>query len=129
MSIEEIAAKVRRGEIRAREQVERAIALATSHEAYHAILALTTERAYQRAEEIDQQVAEGHFEGRLAGIPFVVKDNFLAFGAPTPIPTICFSVQCFSMRTDNFSAKASMKSSTSGYSTVFKFPFAKIIPR
>ena len=30
-----------------------------------------------------KKVDTGEISGRLAGVPFVVKDNFLAFGAPT----------------------------------------------
>lgn len=56
---------------------------AASHEEYHALLSLTTERAKARAQEIDSKVAAGEKVGKLAGVPFVVKDNFLAFGAPT----------------------------------------------
>ena len=50
---------------------------------YHALLSLTEERALERAKEIDNQIEKGENPGVLAGVPFVVKDNFLAFGAPT----------------------------------------------
>lgn len=63
----------------ARENVERALAQARDVEAYHALLSLTEERALERADMVD----EGKISGRLAGVPFVVKDNFMAFGAPT----------------------------------------------
>ena len=46
---------------------------------YHALLSLTSERALERADAVDR----GELSGALAGVPFVVKDNFLAFGAPT----------------------------------------------
>lgn len=46
---------------------------------YHALLSLTSERAMERAAKVDS----GEITGRLAGVPFVTKDNFLAFGAPT----------------------------------------------
>lgn len=46
---------------------------------YHSLLNLTKERAYQRAKLVDK----GQIKGRLAGVPFVAKDNYLAFGAPT----------------------------------------------
>lgn len=61
------------------ENVETAIAKARETADYHALLSLTQERALRRAEEIDSSTRKG----RLAGVPFVVKDNFLAFGAPT----------------------------------------------
>lgn len=63
----------------ARENVEKALSAARSSEAYHALLSLTEERALERADAVDR----GEITGRLAGVPFVVKDNFLAFGAPS----------------------------------------------
>ena len=50
---------------------------------YHALLSLTEERALQRAREIDETLARGEDVGVLAGVPFVVKDNYLAYGAPS----------------------------------------------
>ena len=63
----------------ARAVVENSIRLANENESYHALLNLTSERALMRADEVDA----GKISGKLAGVPFVVKDNFLAFGAPT----------------------------------------------
>lgn len=59
--------------------VKRAIEAAKQHGEFHALLALTEERALERATKID----ETEVKGRLAGVPFIAKDNFLAFGAPT----------------------------------------------
>ncbi len=50
---------------------------------YDAIISLTKERAIIRAKEIDTQIANGKDAGRLAGIPFIAKDNFLTFGSET----------------------------------------------
>lgn len=63
----------------ARLVVEAAIAKARENADYNAILNLTEERALERADAVDA----GKITGKLAGVPFVVKDNFLAFGAPT----------------------------------------------
>ena len=63
----------------ARAVVENAIKTAKDNSDYHAILNFTEERALKRADEVDA----GKITGKLAGVPFVVKDNFLAFGAPT----------------------------------------------
>jgi len=63
----------------AREVIENALKLARDNDDYHALLNLTEERALKRADAVD----EGKITGKLAGVPFVVKDNFLAFGAPT----------------------------------------------
>ncbi len=63
----------------ARQNVVEAIKRANDNSEYHALLSLTEERALERADAVDR----GEITGRLAGVPFVVKDNFLAFGAPT----------------------------------------------
>ena len=65
------------------ENVKEALRRAREVEDYHALLSLTEERALERAKEIDDQIEKGENPGVLAGVPFVVKDNFLAFGAPT----------------------------------------------
>jgi aspartyl-tRNA(Asn)/glutamyl-tRNA(Gln) amidotransferase subunit A len=59
--------------------VRAALEKAKQHESYHALLSLTEERALERAAKVES----GEITGKLAGVPFVVKDNFLAFGAPT----------------------------------------------
>lgn len=82
MTIDDILNDIRSG-ANARQQVERALERARGSESHHALLSLTEERALQRADEIDAKLAAGESAGRLAGVPFVVKDNFLAFGAPT----------------------------------------------
>lgn len=61
------------------ENVKSAIDAAKTNEPYHALLYLTEDRALSRAAKVDS----GEITGRLAGVPFVVKDNFLAFDGPT----------------------------------------------
>jgi len=78
-----IAESVLSGSSSARVEVERSLAAVTENEQYHALLSLTAERALERADQIDAQISAGEFTGKLAGVPFVVKDNYLAFGAPT----------------------------------------------
>ncbi|AKM80141.1 TPA: Asp-tRNA(Asn)/Glu-tRNA(Gln) amidotransferase subunit GatA [Candidatus Saccharibacteria bacterium] len=63
----------------ARISVEAAIKKAKDNDNYHALLSLTEDRALERADMVDR----GEITGKLAGVPFIVKDNFLAFGAPT----------------------------------------------
>lgn len=77
MTISEIKDQIKSSSARA--VVENAIKLAENDSDYHALLNLTEDRALKRADEVDT----GKITGRLAGVPFVVKDNFLAFGAPT----------------------------------------------
>ncbi len=61
------------------EAVTQAIEKARSHTDFNAILSLNEERALERAVRIDK----GEFTGRLAGIPFIAKDNFLTLGGTT----------------------------------------------
>lgn len=63
----------------ARQNVVAALEKAKATHEYNALLSLTEERALQRADKVDS----GEITGRLAGVPFVVKDNFMAFGAPS----------------------------------------------
>lgn len=83
MSIAAFVAQVTSGQKTARAFAEEALAKAREVEDYHALLSLTEERALQRADEIDAKVKNGEYAGILAGVPFVVKDNYLAFGAPS----------------------------------------------
>ncbi len=78
-TIQTILSSIARGEKTARAWAEEALKRAEASEEYHALLSLTRERALERADAVDR----GELGGRLAGVPFVVKDNFLAFGAPT----------------------------------------------
>ncbi len=43
----------------------------------------TEERARERAKSVDEAIKNGQPVGKLAGVPFIAKDNFLAFGAQT----------------------------------------------
>ena len=83
MKISEIVLEVKSGKTSARAFVERALKKARDIEEYHALLSLTKDRALTRADEIDDLVSKGQGVGKLAGVPFVVKDNYLAFGAPS----------------------------------------------
>jgi len=77
MTISEIKQQIINSSARA--VIENTLKIAEENSDYHALLSLTSERALQRADDVDA----GKITGRLAGVPFVVKDNFLAFGAPT----------------------------------------------
>jgi aspartyl-tRNA(Asn)/glutamyl-tRNA(Gln) amidotransferase subunit A len=74
---------IKSGNSSARAEVEKALQLAENTEGYHALLSVTKERALERADAIDARLKNGEDVGRLAGVPFIAKDNFLAFGAPT----------------------------------------------
>ena len=82
MTIAEIRDKILRGESTARAGVEVALEWAEKANGYHALLSTTADRALERADAIDARIKNGEDAGLLAGVPFVVKDNYLAFGAP-----------------------------------------------
>lgn len=82
-SIKDLAAQVQSGQVSAVELVEQALKTIDEKQDYQAIIATTVERARARAVEIDKLIADGSHAGRLAGVPFIAKDNFLVFGADT----------------------------------------------
>jgi Asp-tRNA(Asn)/Glu-tRNA(Gln) amidotransferase A subunit family amidase len=68
-----IVERVKSGESSAREEVEAALRRAKETESSHALLEVFEEEALARADEIDA----GAKTGRLVGVPYVAKDNFL----------------------------------------------------
>ena len=83
LPIAEIVAKVQAGELSAADLVEQALAAIEEKKEYNAVIATTAERARERAAHIDAAVKNGEKIGRLAGVPFIAKDNYLVFGAET----------------------------------------------
>lgn len=77
--IAELAEGVRSGKLKAVDLVEQALQAIEQRSEYQAIIATTAERARERATAVDA----GKQHGRLAGVPFIAKDNFLVFGAET----------------------------------------------
>lgn len=82
-SIADIARKVQFGEVKAIDLVERSLKTLDDTKDFDAVLVATHERARERAKDIDQRIAKGEIVGRLAGVPFIAKDNFLTFGSET----------------------------------------------
>jgi aspartyl-tRNA(Asn)/glutamyl-tRNA(Gln) amidotransferase subunit A len=72
----EIVERIKSGESSARAEVEAALGRAHG-EKNHALLEVLDESALKRADEIDARLAAGEVVGRLAGVPYVAKDNFL----------------------------------------------------
>ena len=83
LPIAELAAGVRAGQLKAVDLVEQSLRAIAEHKAYDAIIATTADRALERAKAIDARAAKGDSTGRLAGVPFIAKDNFLVSGAET----------------------------------------------
>lgn len=82
-SVAELAKSVVDGKTTALANVEKALEQIDKYKDYKAIIATTTERAKERAKEIDKRIENKDEVGRLAGVPFIAKDNFLVFGANT----------------------------------------------
>ncbi|HXR49649.1 MAG TPA: amidase family protein, partial [Verrucomicrobiae bacterium] len=82
-TIVDIAAKVQAGELKAADLVEQSLAAIGEKKEYDAIIATAEARARERAHGIDARIAKGETVGKLAGVPFIAKDNFLVFGAET----------------------------------------------
>jgi len=78
-----IAARVQKGELKAVDLVKQSLVSIDENKDYDAIISTLEERALERAQEIDKKVATGDKIGRLAGVPFIAKDNFLTYGGRT----------------------------------------------
>ena len=58
--------------------VKEALEKAKKFEDKHIFVSLNEENALKKAEEIDAKIAKGEKVGRLAGVPYALKDNFLS---------------------------------------------------
>lgn len=58
--------------------VKEALEKAKKFEDKHIFVSLNEENALKKAEEIDAKIARGEKVGRLAGVPYALKDNFLS---------------------------------------------------
>ncbi len=78
-----IAKEVQSGKLKATDLVDKAHKTIDQKKEFNAVLATIKERAQTRAKQIDDSVTKGQSAGRLAGVPFIAKDNFLTFGSET----------------------------------------------
>ncbi|HMH31288.1 MAG TPA: amidase family protein, partial [Methylomirabilota bacterium] len=78
LPIADIAAKVQSGDLKASDLVEQSLKTIEAKKDFDSIIVTTADRARERAKLIDKNP-----KGRLAGVPFIAKDNFLVFGADT----------------------------------------------
>ena len=58
--------------------VREALAKAKQFEGYHCFISMNEARALEKAREIDEKIAKGEKVGRLAGVPYALKDNYLS---------------------------------------------------
>lgn len=85
-SIERTAARVRHGELGARDLTERLLArIARLEPTLHAHATVTAELALEQAAAVDADRARGRALGALAGVPMGLKDIISAAGAPTHV--------------------------------------------
>ncbi len=70
--------KIATKEITAESLVKDALEKAKKFEDYHIFTFLNAEKALEKAREIDRRIANGETVGRLAGVPYALKDNFLS---------------------------------------------------
>lgn len=82
-SIINIASDVQSGSVTAAALVEQALKSIEDNKRFEAIIVTLSDNARERAKQIDAKVSAGQKVGRLAGVPFIAKDNFLVFGAET----------------------------------------------
>lgn len=81
--ISDIANGVQNGKLKAVDLVKQSLKAIEDNKEYNAIISTVEKRALEQAAEIDAKIAKGEKVGRLAGVPFIAKDNFLTFGGKT----------------------------------------------
>ncbi|MEI8187936.1 MAG: Asp-tRNA(Asn)/Glu-tRNA(Gln) amidotransferase subunit GatA [Candidatus Saccharibacteria bacterium] len=82
-NIAKIAHEVNDAKLSAVDLVSESLSLINMAKEFDAIISLTEDRALERAKLIDEGVKSGKNMGRLAGVPFIAKDNFLTYGGET----------------------------------------------
>lgn len=82
-TIAEILEDLDSGRVTAEELVEAALTRLEEKKSYNTTLSTARARALERARAVDADRAAGKKTGRLAGVPFIAKDNFLTFGTTT----------------------------------------------
>lgn len=82
-AISEISSRVQTGELKAVDLVQQALDEIEQRQEYETVISVVKDRALARAQDIDQRISKGGKVGRLAGVPFIAKDNFLTYGGKT----------------------------------------------
>ena len=82
-TIEEMVKKFNSGEVTAEENVLKSFELIEKGNKYNAIISVNKDAAIKLAKEIDQKKKDGKKLGRLAGVPYIAKDNFLTLDLNT----------------------------------------------
>jgi aspartyl-tRNA(Asn)/glutamyl-tRNA(Gln) amidotransferase subunit A len=82
-AISEIARQVQARETTATDLVQQVLAAIENNKEYDAIISVISERALVQAAEVDEKIKNNQQAGRLAGVPFIAKDNFLTLSGKT----------------------------------------------
>ncbi len=82
-SISQISEDVNSGKVTALSMVEQSLKSIDDNIQFNAIIVGLSDNARARASALDAKIAAGEKAGKLAGVPFIAKDNFLVFGADT----------------------------------------------
>jgi aspartyl-tRNA(Asn)/glutamyl-tRNA(Gln) amidotransferase subunit A len=83
LPIKDIAIKVQAGELSAKDLVKKSLDAIDQKQEFSAIISTLEKEALERAKLIDERISNGEKVGRLAGVPFIAKDNFLVYGPDT----------------------------------------------
>lgn len=75
--------KIANKTVTATQLVKDALKKAKHFEDYHIFTFINEEKALKKAAEIDRKIANGEKVGKLAGVPYALKDNFLSPDGPT----------------------------------------------
>ena len=79
----ELGAAIRQGEVSPTQAARAALDRMEETKENGAFVAVTADRAMDRAREIEQQLAAGKYTGPLAGVPMALKDNICTKGTLT----------------------------------------------
>lgn len=83
LSAEDIATKVRSGELSAEEVTQASLAAIQAAQSLNAFLHVSSQAALKSARDLDARRARGELLGPLAGLPIAVKDALCTRDAPT----------------------------------------------
>lgn len=75
--INTIVSDIKSGKTTAREQVEKSLKAAEDNKELNSLLEIFADEALAKADKIDFKIKNGEPVGRLAGVSYVAKDNFL----------------------------------------------------
>ncbi len=76
-SIDVLVKQVKTAKVTAKDLVDKAFEFIEKNRHYNVLISELKDEAYKRAAEIDDRIKKGEDVGRLAGVPFIAKDNFL----------------------------------------------------